>query len=58
MQLKKGRKMSRSNKLNWAVFDISTGFRLTGYTTRTSATIEMRAGIQIKQHKYENDKGV
>ena len=60
--------MSRSNKLNWAVFDISTGFRLTDYATRTSATIKKQAilrdlphlknRIQIKQKKYADNKGV
>lgn len=50
-------------KFNWAVFNTETGFRLTEYTTHTSAIWargmilhdqpELRGKIEVKQKSYE-----
>ena len=61
--LKSLRRQVKGKSLNWAVFNIETGFRLTEYTTRVSANLslmsilkdqpELRLKISIKQRAFE-----
>lgn len=61
--LKSLRRQVKGKTLNWAVFNIETGFRLTEYTTRVRANYsrmsilkdqpELRAKIAIKQRNFE-----
>ena len=57
------RRQVKGKSLNWAVFNIETGFRLTEYTTRVGANHsgmsilkdqpELRLKIAIKQRDFE-----
>lgn len=61
--LKSLRRQVKGKSLNWAVFNIEMGFRLTEYTTRVGANLrrmsilkdqpELRSKIAIKQRDFE-----